>query len=400
MVFIISRLKKNESPWIKVYFQKKAELGFESGSSVFNLMLLIRLSTACLYWFSSWSQDLALRSDMGKTFRHASLLGWVLEPGFPWWGWVSWDPGALRSFGAVSNSWIFIFEVMLLINTLSLWEGTELFPLAPRSLRKVNNYMWVPTLLTKVCVVKAMVFLVVMHACESWTINKVEHWRIDAFELWCWRRLLRVPWTARRSIQSPVNPKGNRPWIFIARAWCEEPTHLKSPWFWKRLKAGGEGDCRGRDDWMASLTQWPWVWANSRRWWRTGRAGLLQAMGSQSQTRLSDWTTTWLWTEWAFMIFFSTNGAFVCAQVTEWLCVCVGGHILRFTKNLFSNMDELSFKSHRWTVFADIHVQVSFHWSDGKSGNTLMEGDFPGGPVAKSLKSQFRCPGFNPWSGN
>ena len=171
MVFIISRLKKNESPWIKVHFQKKAELGFESGSSVFKLMLLIRLSTACLYWFSSWSQDLALWSDMGKTFRHASLLGWVLEPGFPWWGWVSWNPGALRSFGAVSNYWMFIFEVMLLINTLSLWEGTELFPLAPRSLRKVNNYMWFPTLLTKFCIVKAMVFSVVMHARESWTIT-------------------------------------------------------------------------------------------------------------------------------------------------------------------------------------------------------------------------------------
>ena len=84
---------------------------------------------------------------------------------------MSWNPGALRSFGAVSNYWMFIFELMLLINTLSLWEGTELFPLAPRSLRKVNNYMWFPTLLTKFCIVKAMVFSVVMHARESWTIT-------------------------------------------------------------------------------------------------------------------------------------------------------------------------------------------------------------------------------------
>ena len=62
--------------------------------------------------------------------------------------------------------------------------------------------MWVPTLLTMVCIVKAMVFPGVMYGCESWTIKKAEHWRIDAFELWCWRRLLRVPWTTRRSNQS------------------------------------------------------------------------------------------------------------------------------------------------------------------------------------------------------
>ena len=61
------------------------------------------------------------------------------------------------------------------------------------------------TLPTKVCPVKAMVFPVVMYGCESWTIKKAEHWRIDAFELWCWRRLLRVPWTARRSIPSILN---------------------------------------------------------------------------------------------------------------------------------------------------------------------------------------------------
>ena len=58
------------------------------------------------------------------------------------------------------------------------------------------------TLSTKVCLVKAIVFPVVMYACESWTVKKAEHWRIDAFELWCWRRCLRVPWTARRSMQS------------------------------------------------------------------------------------------------------------------------------------------------------------------------------------------------------
>ena len=65
---------------------------------------------------------------------------------------------------------------------------------------------------------------------------------------------------------------------------------LKRPWCWERLKARGEGDDRGWDGWMASPTQWTWVWVNSRSWWWTGRPGVLQSMGSQSQTRLRDWT--------------------------------------------------------------------------------------------------------------
>ena len=83
------------------------------------------------------------------------------------------------------------------------------------------------TLLTKVHLVKAMVFPVVMYGCESWTIKKAEHWRIDALELWCWRRLLRVPWTARE-IQ-PVHPKGNQSWIFIGRTDAEAETPILWP---------------------------------------------------------------------------------------------------------------------------------------------------------------------------
>ena len=78
------------------------------------------------------------------------------------------------------------------------------------------------TLPTKVCLVKAMVFPVVLCGCESWTIKEAECWRIDAFELWCWRRLLRVPWTARRS----VNPKGDQPWIIIGRTDAEAETPI------------------------------------------------------------------------------------------------------------------------------------------------------------------------------
>ena len=111
------------------------------------------------------------------------------------------------------------------------------------------------TLSTKVCLVKALVFPVVMYGCESWTIMKAEHRRIDAFELWCWRRLLRVPWTARRSDQSilKINPGCSLKELMLKlklqylATWCEELTHLKRPWCWERVRAGGEGDDRGGD---------------------------------------------------------------------------------------------------------------------------------------------------------
>ena len=110
------------------------------------------------------------------------------------------------------------------------------------------------TLPTKVRLVKAMVFPVVMYGCESWTVKNAEHWRIDAFELWCWRRLLRVPWTERRfnqSILKEISPgcslEGLILKLKLLATWCEELTHLKRSWCWERLKAGGEGDNRGWD---------------------------------------------------------------------------------------------------------------------------------------------------------
>ena len=99
------------------------------------------------------------------------------------------------------------------------------------------------TLPTKVHLVKAVVFPVVMYGCESWTVKKADCQRIDAFELWCWRRLLRVPWTARRS----NHPKGNKSWIFIERTDVEAetpillPPHAKSWLIWK--------DPSARKDW-------------------------------------------------------------------------------------------------------------------------------------------------------
>ena len=116
------------------------------------------------------------------------------------------------------------------------------------------------TLPTKVHLVKAMVFLVVIYGCEGWPIKKAECWRIDAFELWWWRRLLRVPWTARRSNQSilkEISPEHSLDWCWswnfnTLATWCKELTHLKRPWCLERLKAGGQGDDRMR--WLDGIT--------------------------------------------------------------------------------------------------------------------------------------------------
>ena len=152
--------------------------------------------------------------------------------------------------------------------------------------------------------VKGMVFPVVMYVCESWTIRKAECWRIDTFQLWCWKRLLIVPWTVRRSNQSivkEISPEDSleepmlklKLQIFVHL--CEELTHWKRPWCWERLKAGGERVNRRWDDWMASPTWWTWVWASSGSWssgsWWSGKPGVLWFMGSQRVGH--DWATIW-----------------------------------------------------------------------------------------------------------
>ena len=155
------------------------------------------------------------------------------------------------------------------------------------------------TLPTKVHLVKAMVFPVVMYGCKSWTKKKAEHQRTDVFELWCWRRRLRVPWTARRSNQSilkEISPEYSLEGLTLKlklpntlATSCKELTHWKRPWCWERLKAGGEGDDRGWDGWMASPVRWTWVWASSRSWWWTGKPSVLQSMGSRRVRH--DWVT-------------------------------------------------------------------------------------------------------------
>ena len=143
--------------------------------------------------------------------------------------------------------------------------------------------------------------LVVMYGCESWTSSKkAECWRIDVFELWCWRRPLRVPWIAGRSNQSIILGVHWKDWCWswnfnTLATWCEELTHLKRPWCWERLRAGRKGDDRGWDGWMASPTQWTWVWVDSEIWWWTGRPGVPRLLGSQRVGH--DWVTELNWTE-------------------------------------------------------------------------------------------------------
>ena len=161
------------------------------------------------------------------------------------------------------------------------------------------------TLLTKVRLVKAMVFPVVMYGCESWTVKKAERQRIDAFELRCWRRLLRVPWTARRSNQSilmEISPDISFEGMmlklklqYLATS-CDELTHWKRLWCWEGSGAGGEGDNRGWDGWMASLSLWTWV-SELREMVMDREAWCAVIHGAaKSRTWLSDWTEL-NWTE-------------------------------------------------------------------------------------------------------
>ena len=153
-------------------------------------------------------------------------------------------------------------------------------------------------LLIKVCLVKAMVFPVVRYGHEICTIKKAERQRIDAFELWHWRRILRVPWTGRRSNQSilkEIGPEYSLEGLML-KLKLQYFGHLmqRMDWLEKtlmlgKIEAGGEGDDRGWEGWMASLTQWTWVWASSGCWWRTGKPGVLQSMGSQKVRQ--EWAT-------------------------------------------------------------------------------------------------------------
>ena len=150
-----------------------------------------------------------------------------------------------------------------------------------------------------------MVFPVVMYRCESWTVKKAECQRIDAFEPWCWRRLWRVSWTARRSNQSilkEISPEYSLEGLMLKLklqyfGHLMRRTDWKRPWCWERLKAGGKGDDRGWNGWMASPPRWTWIWANSGICWWTGEPGQMDMLPSMRLQRVRhDWATELNWT--------------------------------------------------------------------------------------------------------
>ena len=154
-----------------------------------------------------------------------------------------------------------------------------------------------------------MVFPVVMYGCESWTVKKAECWRIDAFEVWFWKRLLRVPWTPRRSNQSilkEISPEISLEGMILKLKLqyfghlMRRVDSLEKTLMLGGMGAGGEGNDRGCDGWMASLTWWRWILVNSGSWWWTGRPGVLRLMGSQRVRH--DWVTELNWTDGSIIL--------------------------------------------------------------------------------------------------
>ena len=188
-----------------------------------------------------------------------------------------------------------------------------------------------------------MVFPVVVYGCESWTIKKTEYRRTDTFELWCWRRLLG---SFYKDIKL-VNPKGNQPCIFIGRTDAEAETPILWPPDARSWLIGKDPDAgkdwrqeekvynRGWDGWMLSLTQWTWIWESSGRWWRIGKPGVLQSMGSQ-RVGLSEWL--------------NNNVLTNCYWVEGKLQFLAPGLLPRFTKR------EATFNKKRENAVVDVNV--------------------------------------------
>ena len=178
-----------------------------------------------------------------------------------WQSFFSWAPKSLQTVNAAIKLRLLFLGRKAMTNLDSILKSRDI------------------TLLTKVCIVKAMVFPVVMYGCESCPIKKSECQRTDAFELWV-LRVTRIARGSNQSILKEINPECSVCWkdwcwswnFNTLATWCEEPTHWERPWCWERLRARGEGGDRGWDGWMASLTQWTWIWAN---WGETERQGSL-----------------------------------------------------------------------------------------------------------------------------
>ena len=163
-----------------------------------------------------------------------------------------------------------------------------------------------------------------MCGCESWTVKKAEHRRIDAFELWCWRRLLRVLWTVRRSNQSilkEISPGCSLEGLMLKLKLqyfgllMRRVDSLENTLVLGGLGAVGERDDRGWDSWMASLTRWTWVWVNSGSSWWTGRPSVLQFMGLQ-RVRYN-WATELNWRASNILFNVFDNTSYFCALVLK-----------------------------------------------------------------------------------
>ena len=137
-----------------------------------------------------------------------------------------------------------------------------------------------------------------MYGCMSWITKKAEHWRIHAFELWCWRRLLRVPWTKSRSNQSilkEMSPGCSLEGLMLKLKLqyfghlMQRTDSMEKTLMPGKIESRRRRNKRGWDGWMVSPTQWTWVWVNSGSWWLTGRPGVLQSMGLQKVRH--DWAT-------------------------------------------------------------------------------------------------------------
>ena len=206
-----------------------------------------------------------------------------------WWKqWLTlffWAPKSLQMVtAAMKLKDVYSLEEKVMINLDSILKSRDII------------------LPSNVHLVKAMVSSVVMYECESWTINKAEHQIIDAFEVWCWRRLMRVPWTARISNQSilkELSPGCSLKGLML-KLKLQYFGHLmqRVDSLEKTLMLEGIGGRKRRgqqiwDGWMASPTRWTWVWVNSGSLWWTGRPGMLWFMGLQRVGH--DWATELNW---------------------------------------------------------------------------------------------------------
>ena len=201
------------------------------------------------------------------------------------------------------------------------------------------------TLQRKFHIVKAMVFPISNHVwIQELEYRETDPWRVGAFELWCWRRFLIVPWTTRskQSILKEISPEYSLEGLMLKLKLqyfghlMQKADSLGKTLSWERLKAGGEEDDRGWDGWMALLTQWRWIWGNSGRWWKTEEPGVLQSMGLQSQMQLSEWTITtktlalgtrWAHCYWRVGHFCALSGdiarLYMCVYQPMYMCIFI-----------------------------------------------------------------------------